>query len=154
MGGEVELWQTVQSQDEEDQVALRYHRRCAARLKQADAGGASENHLAKVEKHQSFVQVTTPGILDKLLLKPVLRELPKAGEVEIEVKASGLNFMNVLSALGICPGYEGGVGPLGIECAGIVSRVGDGVSNFQVGDEVVGVAFNSLASHAVDQDCW
>ncbi|HEV2131484.1 MAG TPA: SDR family NAD(P)-dependent oxidoreductase, partial [Longimicrobiaceae bacterium] len=62
-------------------------------------------------------------------------------------RATGLNFMNVMSALGTYPGYPDGMGPLGIECAGDVSAVGDEVTGFREGDEVVAFAPHSLASH-------
>ena len=146
------LTYALQAQDEEDQVALRNRQRYVARLKRVQPSAANEAQSfvkQKIEGNQSFqVQVTTPGILDGLALKPVLRKPPKAGEVEIAIKATGLNFMNVMSAMGICPGYVNGVGPLGIECSGLISNVGEGVTDFQLGDEVTGIAFHSLASHA------
>jgi NADPH:quinone reductase-like Zn-dependent oxidoreductase/NADP-dependent 3-hydroxy acid dehydrogenase YdfG len=69
--------------------------------------------------------------------------------VEVEVAATGLNFMNVMSALGTYPGAPGGFRSLGIECAGRVSRVGPGVHRLAVGDEVLGLATDCLASHAL-----
>ncbi len=154
MEGEIELLErALQINDGEDQVALRYRQRYVARLKrvQLPAGKEAENPVReKFAEQQSFqVQVTSPGLLDHLSLKPVLRKSPKAGEVEIAVKATGLNFMNVMAVLGILPGYAGGVGPLGIECAGIVLRVGAGVSDLQKGDEVAAIAFDCLGTHAI-----
>lgn len=147
------LSRIILTNDDEDQNALRKGQRYAARLKQSQppAGSeAKESSTKKFEGDQAFqVQTASPGILDELAIKPVLRNQPKAGEVEISVKATGLNFMNVMSALGIYPGYEDGVGPLGIECAGIISRIGEGVTGFEAGDEVAAIAFNSLASHTV-----
>ena len=49
------------------------------------------------------------------------RKRPGPGEVEIEVEASGLNFKDVLNALGL---YPGDPGPLGAECSGRVLEVG------------------------------
>ena len=151
--GETELLaQTLQVEDE-DQVALRNRQRYSARLKRVPASAANDAQdvvRQKIESHQSFqVGVATPGILDSLYLEPVLRRSPEAGEVEIAVKAAGLNFMNVMGAMGIYPGYPRGVGPLGIECAGVIVNVGEGVSDFRTGDEVIAIAFDSLASHAI-----
>ncbi len=153
MEGEVELLtRTLQSDDEEDQVAFRNCQRYVARLKryQLPAVKEAENVLRqKIEGYQPFqIQVTTPGILDSLSIKPALSKLPKAGQVEIAVKATGLNFMNVMSAMGICPGYPNGVGPLGIECSGTILRVGEGVTELQAGDEVAAIAFDCLGSYA------
>jgi acyl transferase domain-containing protein/acyl carrier protein len=152
MDNEIELLTNILQVQDEDQVALRNRQRYAARLKrvQALAGNDAKLVKRKVEARQSFqIQVTTPGILDSLSIKSVLRKSPKAGEVEIAVKATGLNFMNVMGAMGIYPGYPNGVGPLGIECSGVVVNVGEGVTDFRLGDEVAGIAFHSLASHVV-----
>ena len=95
------------------------------------------------------VRIDSPGTLDGLVLYEENRKSPGVGEVEIEVEATGLNFMNVMSALGIYPGYPDGVGPLGIECAGRIVAVGDGVTGLAVGDNVMAVAIDSLASHCI-----
>src|SRR6185312_6435467 len=89
----------------------------------------------------------TPGVagsLDRFELVPALRRLPGAGEIEIAVQATGLNFKDLLAVLGM---YPGDPGPLGGECAGVVSGVGPGVSHVRVGDEVLAVAGGSFASH-------
>jgi NADPH:quinone reductase-like Zn-dependent oxidoreductase len=65
------------------------------------------------------------------------RRAPGAGEVEIRVRAIGLNFRDVLNVMGLYPGdpgYPGG------DCAGTVVAVGEGVTNFKVGDDVFGIA--------------
>lgn len=66
-----------------------------------------------------------------------------AGEVEIAIRAAGLNFKDVLTTLGIVPPAGG----LGSECAGIVTRIGSGVVNLRVGSRVVALTAGSLASH-------
>ena len=153
MNGEIELLAQALQVRDEDQIALRNGQRYAARLKQSPEPTANETQnivKRKIEAHQSFrVEVITPGVLDSLSMQPMLRKSPKAGEVEIAVRATGLNFMNVMGAMGICPGYPRGVGPLGIECAGVVVRVGEDSMGFQPGDEVSAIAFESLASHAI-----
>ena len=55
-------------------------------------------------------------------------------EVEVEPRAVGLNFKDVLVAMGIVEGYRPG---LGIECGGYVSRVGSDVKNVEPGDRVM-----------------
>ena len=93
--------------------------------------------------------VRRPGSVDGLALEPFRRTSPGAGQVEIEVVASGLNFMNALSLLGACPGYPLGVGPLGGDCAGRVATVGEGVGDLHPGDRVMAAALNSMATHVV-----
>lgn len=51
--------------------------------------------------------------------------------------ALGINFMNLMSALGIYPGKENGFGTLGIECAGIVTKIGKDITHLNVGDRVL-----------------
>ena len=114
-----------------------------------DAAQAQPAAADEVLNEGQPYKVTThaPGILDQLVVEPMPRVIPKAGEVEIEIHAVGLNFLNVLSAMGKYPGYEEGFASLGIECAGQISAVGEGVCEFQVGDRVVSVARDCLASH-------
>ncbi len=94
-------------------------------------------------------EVQTPGLVDTLQWRRVPRAEPGPGEVEIAVAATGLNFINVLSALGTYPDAPGGVGPLGLECAGHVARIGAGVEGLAVGDAVVAVSETALGSHAL-----
>src|SRR6185436_13422958 len=81
-------------------------------------------------------------------LRAVEREQPQAGQVEIEVHAAGLNFSDVLKALGLYPGIKDAIVPLGIEASGVVTAVGEGVTRFKIGDEVLGVVPYAFASHA------
>jgi acyl transferase domain-containing protein/acyl carrier protein len=90
-----------------------------------------------------------PGTPQSLHWRQATRPAPEAGWVEIEVEAAGLNFLDLLSALGAYPGVEGGTRPLGLECAGRVARVGPGVSEFAAGDAVVAVCNPALGRHAV-----
>ncbi len=55
---------------------------------------------------------------------PIGQKTLEPEEVEIEVKSTGLNFSDVLKALGLYPGVKDEIVPLGIECAGVISRVG------------------------------
>ncbi len=80
------------------------------------------------------LEIGEPGLLEKLSFRPVARVAPGRGEIEIEIQATSLNFRDVLNALGMYPGDSG---PLGTECAGVVSRLGEGVEGFREGDEVV-----------------
>lgn len=79
-------------------------------------------------------------------------DLPKPGpgQVRIEVKAASVNFPDVL----ICQGkYQLKLEPPftpGMDMAGIVEAVGEGVTRFKVGDAVAGGArFGAFAEYAV-----
>lgn len=86
------------------------------------------------------VQIATPGHLESLGFRAAPRRDPAAGELEIEVDAAGLNFIEVLYALGMLPTPPGMQVRFGLECAGRVSRLGPGVESFEVGDEVFAMA--------------
>ena len=63
-------------------------------------------------------------------------------EVEIEVKAVGLNFHDLMVATGQLPDPSG----LGVECAGIITRIGKATTNLHIGDRVCALAAGSFAN--------
>ena len=75
------------------------------------------------------------------------------GQVEIEVHAAGLNFRDVMWAMGLLPEEalsDGFAGPtLGLECAGIVRSLGPGIDGLAVGDRVMAFAPGSLSTSVV-----
>ncbi|WP_371934131.1 SDR family NAD(P)-dependent oxidoreductase [Chroococcidiopsis sp. CCNUC1] len=87
-----------------------------------------------------YLSIATPGQLDTLTYYPMQRQAPRAGEVEIAVSATGLNFQEVLIALGLLTPPDAAF-KFGYECAGTIAQVGEGVTQFAVGDEVI--AFGS-----------
>ncbi|HEX5471404.1 MAG TPA: SDR family NAD(P)-dependent oxidoreductase, partial [Lacipirellulaceae bacterium] len=134
------------------EVAYRNAKRYVARLKRtpsiiADAK-TSESTQLTVPGGPFQLRITQAGSFDALKYTSVERQSPALGQVEIEVRATGLNFSDVLKALGLYPGIKDAIVPLGIEASGVVTAVGDGVERFQVGDEVFGVAPYAFASHA------
>jgi NADPH:quinone reductase-like Zn-dependent oxidoreductase/acyl carrier protein len=88
------------------------------------------------DTHAVTLDVGGRGSFDRLRLVPFEPIAPGAGEVQIRVTASGLNFRDVLNTLGM---YPGDAGPLGNECVGEISAVGPGVTGFAPGDAVVAV---------------
>ncbi|OJJ97005.1 hypothetical protein ASPACDRAFT_63311 [Aspergillus aculeatus ATCC 16872] len=80
------------------------------------------------------LEVGTPGLLHTLQFveDKSLRDPLKPDEVEIQVKAVGLNFRDVLIALGRLESDT-----LGAEFAGVVVRVGSQCQRFKAGDRVV-----------------
>ena len=88
--------------------------------------------------------IEAPGLLERLTVRPSVRRPPEPGELEIEVLATGLNFRDVLNALGV---YEGPPGPLGSECVGRVAAIGPDVSGFAVGERVLVTAPDTFRSY-------
>ncbi len=71
---------------------------------------------------------------------------PAPGEVVLEVAAAGLNRADLLQRQGFYPPPPGATDVLGMECSGTVASVGEGVSDWQVGD--TGCALLSAGAYA------
>ncbi|MBE9099189.1 SDR family NAD(P)-dependent oxidoreductase, partial [Vacuolonema iberomarrocanum] len=123
----------------ETQIAYRDGKRYVARL----ARSAIRHQLPSTDTGQQL-QIQQRGTLEALTWESLARTAPQSGEVEIRVRATGLNFRDVLNALGL---YPGEAGALGLECAGEIVRVGSGVSAFQPGDAVVAIAAGSFGDY-------
>ena len=135
------LLQDFCNPDAEEQIAYRQDIRFVARLLPKSK---VPQPLIKPKDSAFRLGLSSYGVLDDLTLLPVERQMPTAGEVEIQVKASGLNFRDVLNALGMLQSVLEEMGfssptevPFGGECAGVVTAVGEGVQTLKVGDEVV-----------------
>lgn len=85
------------------------------------------------------VKLASPGGLDNLELVEIEARAPLAGEVQVEVKASSLNFHDYVVATGLLPTDDGRI-PMS-DAAGIVTAVGEGVDQFAVGDRVLSYFF-------------
>ncbi|MCH8293320.1 SDR family NAD(P)-dependent oxidoreductase, partial [Candidatus Poribacteria bacterium] len=99
----------------------------------------------KSETENFSLEISTPGNLDTLVFQPSTRQKPGPGEVEIEVYATGLNFKDVLLALGMLPSVSDVRLKLGLECAGKIVALGEDVAGFEIGDEVIGFAPSSFS---------
>ncbi len=136
------LWTALAAElaenENEDQIALRGLARYGLRLIPVDTSLSAKSDTPK--------QLIIPqkGMLDNLERQPMERIHPEKGQVEIRVRATGLNFRDVLNALDL---YPGDPGPLGGECAGVVVSVGPEVSHVQPGDEVIAIAAGSFADY-------
>ncbi|KAH8597084.1 hypothetical protein B0O99DRAFT_85676 [Bisporella sp. PMI_857] len=96
------------------------------------------------------LEMETTGILDSFLFCPETTN-PDLGpmDIEIEVRAIGLNQFNVLHALG-----QLDQGSFANECAGLVIRVYEGCKQFQPGDRVFGWGTNVFKSHVQLDHEW
>jgi len=128
----------------EDQVVYREGVRYVARLRRWKSSSAD---WLKVPEGQPYrLEITKRGQLDNVVMRPTTRDWPGPGQVEIRVKATGLNFRDVLNVLDL---YPGDPGPLGGECSGEVVAVGPGVDHVKIGDSVVALAAASFASYVI-----
>lgn len=151
----MQVFHEISSSTEENQVAYRSGIRYVARLVEIadDIATVGEPGAMQVPDSANYrLRIRSAGSFDGLYYEPFSVPEPPAGKVEIEVRATGLNFSDVLKAMGLYPGITDAIVPLGIECAGIIRAVGKGVTRFKVGDEVMGVAPYSFASRTVTAD--
>lgn len=87
---------------------------------------------------------------NKAAVAEVAAPEPGPGEMRVRVKAAALNRADLLVLAGHQHGAVGGAGAIvGLECAGEVERLGEGVNDFVVGDRVMCSAARSLAEYVV-----
>ncbi|MDV6249990.1 NAD(P)-dependent alcohol dehydrogenase [Vibrio sp. EA2] len=86
------------------------------------------------------VLLKSPGGLDNIYVKETeAPDQPGPGQIKVAIKASSLNFHDFLVANGTAPTADDRI--LMSDGAGIVEAVGEGVTEFQVGDQVVSCFF-------------
>lgn len=99
------------------------------------------------------LEAPAKGSLERVVWARGERRAPGPDEIEIEVRAAGLNFRDVMWSLGALPPEaleDGFAGPtLGLECAGVVARAGANVTHLKPGQSCIAFAPNALAAHAV-----
>jgi putative PIG3 family NAD(P)H quinone oxidoreductase len=97
------------------------------------------------------VHIKAPGGPEVLELGELSIRDPGPGEVLVAIKAAGLNRADCLQRRGVYPAPPGVVPSVpGLEYAGHVAALGDGVTRFKVGDAVMAIsAGGSMASHIV-----
>ena len=128
----------------ENRVALTPNGRFVARLKRVSAPSHSEVPESRNEQNLAL-RAASSGILEEVAWHNRPSRLLSAGEVEIEVSHAGLNFRDVLMALGVVPGKGDS---LGGECSGRIVAVGSEVTHLHVGDEVMAFAVGGLTTRA------
>jgi acyl transferase domain-containing protein/NADPH:quinone reductase-like Zn-dependent oxidoreductase/NADP-dependent 3-hydroxy acid dehydrogenase YdfG/acyl carrier protein len=146
------LARELRAQDGEGEVILtaageRYAPRLGAArvLQDAEPAGADVN-----ETHNVRLGFTIPGQLRNLSWEAIPRNAPRGDQIEVAIRATGLNFRDVMYALGLLSDEaveKGFAGPsLGLEFSGLVLNVGPDVSDFRPGDAVVGFAPSSFGN--------
>lgn len=141
-----QLGRHLLSGSDEDETAWRDNEWFTARL-QLSPLRPEERRTTIVdhERHGMRLNIRTPGDLQTLELIAFERISPGPGEIEVAVTASSINFADVLLAFGRHPSFEGRLPQLGTDFAGVVTAVGPGVTDHQVGDHVGGLSPNG---------CW
>jgi NADPH:quinone reductase-like Zn-dependent oxidoreductase/acyl carrier protein len=113
---------------------------------------ALERGTLTAEQVDAFeLAIGTQGSIDSLHYREIARRKPRAGEVEVRIRAAALNFKDVLKVMGMLPAkalehtFHGN--ELGMEGVGVITQVGEGVENYRVGDSIVASIPGCLSSH-------
>ena len=137
----------------EPAIALRNGRAFAPRLTHTPDVLSNEFFSETVPSDSPYqLRLGIDDTIDGLRYQKLIRQAPESGQIEIQVHAAGLNFSDVLKALGLYPGIVDDIVPLGLECSGVISAVGPGVTQWAVGDEVMAVVPYGFASHCITNE--
>ncbi len=82
------------------------------------------------------VTISEPGSPDVLGWSEVPDPVCGPGEVIVDVAATAVNRADLMQRQGFYPPPKGASEILGLECSGVISEVGAGVTGWSVGDEV------------------
>ncbi len=152
MEGMEALERELAAEPGDEQVALRADGRYAARLIRRPPhveGLVPEVATLPATGRHFRVEIPPSGIIGGLVVRATERRPPGPGEVELQVDAAGLSFADVMKAMGFAPQERPEPAMLGLDCAGRVVALGEGVTGLSVGQAVMAFAPGSLASHIV-----
>jgi len=148
------LVRELHEDDFEEEVAFRGDQRFVRRLHRTSLQLGSEPEEPRqlsAETGSFRLEIISPGSLETLTLRGMPDIRPGPGEISVRVLAAGLNFRDVMLALGMLPAeaFRGDTDKplLGLEFSGVVLECGEGVKEFRPGDEVIAVGAGAFASH-------
>ena len=120
------------------------------------AAGVDSAVADEQQAENYYLDFTSPGRLRNLCWKPKHLDALRDNDIEVDVKVTGLNFRDIMLTMGLVPddALENGFsGPaLGLEFAGVVSKVGSAVNEYKPGDRVLGFGSACFANKLVVPD--
>lgn len=106
--------------------------------------------MSQLPERMLVCEIRAPGGPDVLVPAERPLPVPGPGEVLVRVAAAGVNRPDVFQRKGLYPPPPGASDILGLEVAGEVVGLGDGVSMFSIGDRICGLlAGGGYAEYAV-----
>jgi phthiocerol/phenolphthiocerol synthesis type-I polyketide synthase C len=139
---------------DQDEVAYRDGQRYVNRLVPApttargDLAAESRRTVLNLDGSGAVrLQIDQPGRLDALTVHQVKRIRPQGDQVEVRVAAAGLNFSDVLKAMGVYPGLDGAAPVIGGECVGYVTALGEDVDYVEIGQRVIAFGPGTFGTH-------
>ncbi len=95
------------------------------------------------------IVATAFGGPEVLEIREVAVPEPGPGEVLIQVRAAGINYADIMQRDGLYPGGPKAPFGVGFEVAGVVEKVGDGVTQWGPGDEVMSFCQSGYSEYVV-----
>ncbi|NTF86801.1 SDR family NAD(P)-dependent oxidoreductase [Agrobacterium rhizogenes] len=117
----------------------------------AAAGPFALTDMSRCDVSAATIRQHTSGRLDSVVWEETNPPVPSGGEVIVAVEATGLNFRDVMWAMGLLPeealedGFAGAT--IGMEFAGRVLATGSAVGDIQPGDKVMGIGPAAFSTH-------
>ncbi|KAI1361572.1 putative polyketide synthase [Xylaria arbuscula] len=111
-----------------------------------DASMRYRGHAVRENEELRSLLIGTPGLLRTMSWSGGDIPTPADGEVLVKTEAVGLNFRDVLIALGV---LDNSTAEIGLEGSGIVTAIGTNVHNVSIGDRVVYMTKGCFTSHAL-----
>ncbi len=130
--------------DSENHIAYRQGRRQSARLVRA---GAGTKRLALPEETDWLLAPDEGGSIESLQVRRMAVHSLEPKEVRVAVETCGLNFLDMLRAMGL---VEEGL--LGEEFCGRIVETGADVTGVSAGDRVAGFAFGTFGPEVVTRE--
>ncbi|MDQ2836458.1 MAG: type I polyketide synthase [Actinomycetota bacterium] len=144
----------LRTDSDADEVALRGGELFLARLKVAPLHDGDRRVRPVRYGHDRYALAARhPGDLGSLELVASEGRALAPDEVEIRAEAFGLNYADVLNAMGLYKTVDGSPMPFGFDCAGTITAVGAEVTSFQVGDRVAAMHPGAFQAFAVVPAC-
>ncbi|KAN0039761.1 hypothetical protein ACTA71_006997 [Dictyostelium dimigraforme] len=98
------------------------------------------------EERNNLICSLSPNLEYQLQSKEI--ELPH-NQVEIKTMATGINYKDYLNISGGSESIKNGLPQFGLEFSGIITRVGNNVKDYKVGDQVFGISNSCTSSYIV-----
>ncbi|CUJ17446.1 type I polyketide synthase [Cognatishimia activa] len=148
---------TLDALPDESEIVLTPNGPLALRVRQGLPQLEDGQNISALPEGASLERSVSGGLAKLEWTSKTRRDLEPT-EVEIEVAATGLNYRDVMWAMGLLPEEAletGFAGPtLGLECSGHVSRVGSQVADVSVGDAVLAFGPACFSSHLISDQSW
>lgn len=114
-------------------------------------GDKIDQHIQKYFKDRSGlgfhvgrmrqIWITKAGAPKVLQVREAADPTPKAGELRIRVRASGINFADLMARVGLYPDAPKLPCVVGYEVSGVVDALGEHTTGFEVGDRVLAMCY-------------